>query len=148
MKRTVREARDDGITDLAAALAYYSFLAIPAVLLVAVGVFSLVASPDAITTLMEELGTVLPAETTELIGSTLERLSQNESSSIVMTLVGFVLALWTTTGAMTALMRALNRAYDREETGGFAASGSSRSRRSPCCSSRLPSCSGCSCSGR
>jgi membrane protein len=120
LKRTMKEALDDGITDLAAALAYYSFLAIPAVLLVAVGVFSLVASADAITTLMEELGAVLPAETTELIGSSLERLSQNEGSSLVMAAIGFVLALWTTTGAMTALMRALNRAYDRDETRGFA----------------------------
>jgi membrane protein len=120
LKRTMREALDDGITDLAAALAYYSFLAIPAVLLVAVGVFSLVASPDAITTVMEELGAILPADTTALIGSSLERLSQNEGSSLVMTAIGFVLALWTTSGAMTALMRALNRAYDRDETRGFA----------------------------
>jgi membrane protein len=119
LKRTVREALDDGITDQAAALAYYSFLAIPAVLLVAVGVFSLVASPDAITTVMEKLGAVLPADVTELIGSTLDRLSQNNGSSIVLTAVGFVLALWTTTGAMTALMRALNRAYERDETRGF-----------------------------
>ena len=37
-----------------------------------------------------------------------------------MTAIGFVLALWTTTGAMTALMRALNRAYDRDETRAFA----------------------------
>jgi membrane protein len=119
LKRTIREALDDGITDQAAALAYYSFLAIPAVLLVAVGLFSLVASPDAITTLMDKLGAVLPAETTELIGSSLERMSQNEGSSIVVTVIGFVLALWTTTGAMTALMRALNRAYERKETRGF-----------------------------
>jgi len=36
-----------------------------------------------------------------------------------MTIVGFVLALWTTTGAMTAFMRALNRAYDRDEKRNF-----------------------------
>jgi membrane protein len=119
VKRSVKEALDDGITDLAAALAYYSFLAIPAVLLVAVGVFSLAASPDAITTLMEKLGAVLPPQTTDLIGSSLERLSQNQGSSIVMTAIGFVLAVWTTTGAMTALMRALNRAYERDESRGF-----------------------------
>jgi len=33
--------------------------------------------------------------------------------------VGFVLAAWTTTGAMTSFMRAVNRAYDRGETRGF-----------------------------
>jgi membrane protein len=118
-KRAVKQSLDDGITDLAAGLAYYSFLAIPAVLLLALGIFSLAASPGAITRLMEELGAIVPAETTELLGSSLRRLNQNESGGLAMTAVGFVLALWTTTGAMTSFMRALNRAYDRKETRSF-----------------------------
>jgi membrane protein len=117
--RAAKKALADGITDLAAALAYYSFLAIPAVLLVAVGLFTLIASPDAITTLMEKIGSVAPSQTTELLGGSLRRLNQNQSSSVIMTIVGFVLALWTTTGAMTSFMRALNRAYDRDETRNF-----------------------------
>jgi membrane protein len=117
--RAAKKALADGITDLAAALAYYSFLAIPAVLLVAVGLFTLIASPEAITTLMDKIGTVAPSQTTELLGGSLRRLNQNQSSSVIMTIVGFVLALWTTTGAMTSFMRALNRAYDRDETRNF-----------------------------
>jgi membrane protein len=117
--RAAKKSLADGITDLAAALAYYSFLAIPAVLLVAVGLFTLIASPDAITTLMDKIGQVAPSQTAELLGGSLRRLNQNQSSSIVMTIVGLVLALWTTTGAMTAFMRALNGAYDREETRNF-----------------------------
>jgi membrane protein len=117
--RAAKKSLSDGITDLAAALAYYSFLAIPAVLLVALGLFTLIASPDAITTLMDKIGQVAPSQTTELLGDSLRRLNQNQSSSLVMTIVGFVLALWTTTGAMTAFMRALNRAYDREEKRNF-----------------------------
>ncbi|HEY3070879.1 MAG TPA: hypothetical protein VGJ34_11250, partial [Gaiellaceae bacterium] len=54
--RAAKKSLADGITDLAAALAYYSFLAIPSVLLVAVGLFTLIASPDAITTLMDKIG--------------------------------------------------------------------------------------------
>jgi membrane protein len=117
--RAAKKSLADGITDLAAALAYYLFLAIPAILLVAVGLFTLIASPDAITTLMDKIGTVTPSQTTELLGGSLRRLQQNQSSSVVMTIVGLVLALWTTTGAMTALMRALNRAYERDEGRNF-----------------------------
>jgi membrane protein len=117
--RAGKKSLADGITDLAAALAYYSFLAIPSVLLVAVGLFTLIASPDAIGTLMDKVGNVAPAQTTELLGGSLRRLNENQSSSVVMTVVGFVLALWTTTGAMTAFMRALNRAYDRDESRNF-----------------------------
>ena len=119
VKRAGKKALADNITDLAAALAYYSFLAIPSVLLVAVGVFTLVASPSAIQTLMGKLGHIVPAQTTELLGGSLMRLNQHQSSSLVVTIVGFVLAGWTTTCAMTAFMRALNRAYDRTETRNF-----------------------------
>src|SRR6187431_1254507 len=117
--RAGKQALAHGITDLAAALAYYSFLAIPAVLLVAVGLFSLFASPDGITTLIDKLGTVVPSQATQLIEDSLRRMNENKSGSIVMVIVGFVLALWTTMGAMTAFMRAVNRAYDREEGRGF-----------------------------
>ena len=119
VKRSFKEAKDDQITDLAAALAYYSFLAIPSTLLVAVGAFSLAAGPEAITTLIDKLRGVVPAQAADLLGESLARASRNQGSSLVMTIVGFLLALWATTGAMTAFMRALNRAYDRDETRGF-----------------------------
>jgi membrane protein len=118
-KRAVKEALDDGITDAAAALAYYLFLAIPAAMLLALGVFGLLAGPGAVDTLVDKLGTVAPAETVTLVRESLERLVANQGGSAALVSVGAVLALWTSTGAMTALMRALNRAYDREETRGF-----------------------------
>src|SRR5215467_11716681 len=52
LKRAFKRANEDHITNLAAALAYYAFLAIPAILLIAAGVFGLVAGPDAVNTLI------------------------------------------------------------------------------------------------
>jgi membrane protein len=117
--RAGKESLNDQITDLAAALAYYSFLAIPSILLVALGVFSAFADPSAVQTLIDKVGSVAPAEVTALLDDSLTRMSQNDSGSWAMAAVGFVLAFWTTTGAMTSLMRALNRAYDQDETRGF-----------------------------
>ena len=117
--RAGKRALAHGVTDLAAALAYYSFLAIPAVLLVAVGLFSLFASGDSIATLIDKLGTVVPSQATQLLDDSLRRMNENKSGSLAMVVVGFVLALWTTTGAMTSFMRAVNRAYDRDESRGF-----------------------------
>ena len=119
VKRAGKEALADGITDLSAALAYYSFMAIPAVLLVAIGVFTLVASASDIASLLDQLGKVVPSQTTQLLHDSLTRLNNKPSSGVIMTIVGFVLAIWSTTGAMTAFMRALNRAYDRKETRNF-----------------------------
>jgi membrane protein len=117
--RATKQALAHGITDLAAALAYYSFLAIPAVLLVAVGLFSLFAGGDAISTLIDKLGTIIPSQATQLLDDSLRRMNENKGGSLATAVVGFVLAAWTTTGAMTSFMRAVNRAYDRGETRGF-----------------------------
>jgi membrane protein len=118
--RAGKESLDDHVTNLAAAIAYYSFLAIPASLLILVGVFSLTAGPGAIDTIMNKLEGIAPEEALTLIRDTLERVTQTASSSgITMLVVGSVLALWTLTGAMDTLMWALNSAYDREETRGF-----------------------------
>ena len=57
--RAGKQSLADQITDSAAALAYYGFMALPAVLLLALGFFSLIASPSAIDSLMERLETDL-----------------------------------------------------------------------------------------
>jgi membrane protein len=114
-----KRAVANDITDLAAALAYYSFLAIPSVLLVALGLFSLFASPESISSLIDTFGKVVPTQTTQLLDSSLRRMNDNKGGSLVLTLVGLGLAFWTTIGAMTAFIRATNRAYDVKETRGF-----------------------------
>ena len=118
--RAGKESLKDHITNLAASLAYYAFLAIPAILLVAVGIFSLVADADAVDSIVQRLGRVMPEEGVTLIEQTLERITETQANSgIAMVIVGSVLAIWTVTGAMETLMWALNSAYDREETRGF-----------------------------
>ncbi|MDQ3874482.1 MAG: YihY/virulence factor BrkB family protein, partial [Actinomycetota bacterium] len=118
-KRAVRESLDDQITDAAAALAYYAFLALPALLLLAVGLFSLFAGEDAIDTMMDKLGEVAPAETVRVLDRSLKQVTQNQGGGVAMIAVGTAVALWTATGAMAALIRALNTAYDRKETRGY-----------------------------
>lgn len=117
-KRAGRSAVDHEIPDSAAAIAFYTFLAIPAVLLISVGVFSIFAGPSAIETIIDKLGTVVPAEAVTLLQSSLERTTQ-EGGGLTMILVGGAVALWTASGAANAVMRALNRIYESKETRGF-----------------------------
>src|SRR6266567_3512556 len=119
LKRAGREALDDNITNIAAALAYYAFLAIPSVLLVAVGVFSLVAGPSAVTTIVDKLGTVMPGQATSLIRGSLNNMTKQNVTGITIIGIGGLLALWSVGGAMQNLMWALNVAYNRKETRGF-----------------------------
>ena len=117
--RAAKGFMNDNGTMLASALAYSSFFAIPSVLLVTVGVFTLVAGPDTITNLMAHFSTVMPGQATELLGKSLKNLDAHPASSVVMTVIGFVLALWSTTSAMNAYMLAINLAYDRKDKRSF-----------------------------
>ena len=118
--RAVKEALDDHVTNLAAALAYYAFLAIPSLLLVAVGAFSLFAGPEAVSSIVDRLSSVMPREAVTLVDDALRRLTEQQASTgVAMAAVGLILALWSLTGAMQTLMWALNEAYDRDETRGF-----------------------------
>jgi len=68
---------------------------------------------------MDRLEGVVPAEATQLIEESLTRVTENQSGGLILIVLGLLLALWTTTGAMNALMRGLNRVYAREETRSF-----------------------------
>ena len=119
-QRAGKETVDDNMPMAASALAYASFFAIPSVLLLAVGIFSLAASPETIADLMDRFGAFMPSEATQLLGDSLRRLEARPSTGVLVTAFGFALALWASTSAMTTYMQALNRAYDREDARSFA----------------------------
>ena len=81
LKRAFKSASEDHVTSLAAALAYYAFLAIPATLLIAAGIFGLVAGPDAVDTLIDKLHGIVPAEVTDLVRGSLNRLTETQGTS-------------------------------------------------------------------
>ena len=117
--RAGKKFLDNNAMMLASALAYSTFFAIPSVLLVVVGLFTLIAGPDTITTLMQHFSTFMPAQATSLLKQSLLRADAHPASSIVLTVIGFVLAVWSVTGAMNAYMLALNIAYERKDRRSF-----------------------------
>ena len=119
LRRALKKFNRDHMTNIAAALAYYAFLAIPSALLIAVGLFGLLAGPDAVSTVIDKLHGVIPAQATSLLEDSLKTLTQHKGTSITVLTVGGVLAFWSLTGAMQNLMWAFNIAYDRDEGRGF-----------------------------
>lgn len=119
LRSAVREARDDGVSTVARALAYSLFLAIPAATLVILGVFSLVADAGTVEDVLDRAGAVMPQEAVVLLRDSLQRSSESAAGGLLMTVAGFVLAAWTTTSAATTLMEGLTRAYDRDEERAF-----------------------------
>jgi membrane protein len=105
---------------VARALAFSLFLAIPAFLLVVLGIFSIVADASTVESLIDRARTVMPEEAATLLRDSLRRSAGSTGSGIVMTLVGFALALWTTTSAATTLMKSVTIAFGGEDSRGFA----------------------------
>ena len=119
VRRAFKEFNRDHMTNIAAALAYYAFLAIPSALLLGAGVFSLVAGPHAISTLIGKLHGVVPGQATNLLDGSLRTMTQHHGTGVTILSIGAVLALWSLTGAMQNVMWASNIAYDIDEGRGF-----------------------------
>lgn len=119
VRRAVTRSLNDDVPLFASAVAYSAFLAIPAALLVVTGLFSLVVSPQAISDLMDRFAEIVPAEAAMLLEDSLTQLADRPGSGVLLTIVGLVLAIWATTGAMTGLMTAVNVAYGVEDRRGF-----------------------------
>ncbi len=113
--KAVRTGLKNNATDVAASLAYYGFLAIPAILLVAVGAFGIFADPGVVDSLIDRLDGVVPAEALTLIDDTLTRVTDSAGGGAGLAVVGLLLAVWTASGAMSALMRGLNAVHGRSE---------------------------------
>ena len=119
LKRAFKRFNNDHMTNIAAALAYYAFLAIPSSLLLAAGLFGLLAGPNAVNDVIDKLHGILPAQAISLLEGSLKNLAANNGTSIAVLAVGVALAIWSLTGAMQNVQWALNLAYDRDEGRGF-----------------------------
>ena len=119
LRGAVREAREDDVPMVAQALAFSLFLAIPAFLLVVLGVFSLVADASTVESLIDRMRTVIPEEAATLLGDSLRRSAGSTGSGLVLTVVGFALALWTTTSAAATLMKSVTVAFGGKDSRSF-----------------------------
>jgi len=115
VRRSLTEAKRDGISTTAQALAYTLFLAIPSACLVVLGVFSLLASPANVDGLVQRANGAIPAEATTLLSDSLHRSTESPHSGIVMTILGAVLALWATSSAATTLMQGISTTFDTRD---------------------------------
>jgi membrane protein len=111
LKRTVREFKEDNLTDWAAALTYYSILAIFPALLALVSAVGLLGSSTT-QSLIDNLGTVAPGPAKDIVTSALENLQKNQGAAGILFIVGLATALWSASGYVAAFMRASNAIYD------------------------------------
>jgi membrane protein len=114
LKRTVREFREDDLTDRAAALTYYAILSIFPALMVLVSILGLIGE-SATDPLIENLGTVAPGPAQEIFTNAIRGLEESRGTAGVLFVVGLALALWSASGYIGAFTKAANMIWDVEE---------------------------------
>jgi membrane protein len=114
LKRTVREFKDDNLTDWAAALTYYGVLAIFPALIVLTSILGLVGE-SATKPLLDELGNFAPGPAKDIITNAIKNLQGDQGAAGVLFVVGLLAALWSASGYVAAFMRASNAIYDMDE---------------------------------
>jgi membrane protein len=121
LKATVQEFVRDDALGLAAQLAYYLILAIFPFILFLVAVLDAFgsSSPQFVNELFDYLRRVMPAQVFDLIEAYTERTLRNEDTAPGLLSVGILGTIWAASGAFAALINALNRAYDVQETRPF-----------------------------
>jgi len=111
-RRTLFEAGDDQLTDLAAALTYYAVLSIFPALIAVVSLLGRIG--DAQTTvaqLVDVMGRFVPADAMDQLEPIVTNLVNNQGAGLGL-LIGLLAALWTASNYVNAFARAMNRIYE------------------------------------
>src|SRR3954447_16265173 len=97
LRRTVREFKEDNLTDLAAALTYYGVLAIFPALLALVSILGVIGH-SATQPLLENLNTVAPGPAKSIFTSAIHNVQHGNGASGVVFVVSLAVALWSASG--------------------------------------------------
>jgi membrane protein len=114
LKRTIREFKEDNLTDWAAALTYYGVLAIFPAILALVSIVGLLGQ-DTTDTLIENVSDVAPGAAKDIVTDAIKNLQSDQGAAGILFVVGLAGALWSASGYVAAFMRASNSIYDVPE---------------------------------
>ncbi|MDQ3898684.1 MAG: YihY/virulence factor BrkB family protein, partial [Actinomycetota bacterium] len=117
LKRAVQEFKTDRGTLIAAGMGFYWFLAVFPALIAAVGIIGLVnLTPSLVADIQKAITTALPGSAARILADAVKNATDRSSgSSVVATVIGLAVALWSASSGMVALQAGMDVAYDVEE---------------------------------
>ncbi|MFI6514213.1 YihY/virulence factor BrkB family protein [Spirillospora sp. NPDC050679] len=113
-RRTVREFGDDDLLDWAAALTYYGVLSLFPGLIMMVSLVGLVGVSGR-QTLVDNVRQFAPGRTRDTVIEIIESLQGTAPTASLLAASGLLVALWSASRYVAALIRALNAVYDMPE---------------------------------
>jgi membrane protein len=112
-RRVIHEMLQDDCFGRAAQLAYYFLFALFPFFLMLTTLLGYLPVPNLMDRILEMLGQMLPGEALQLVQENVRDLVTKPRGGLLS--FGLLAALWTSSSAITAIIDALNRAYDVEE---------------------------------
>jgi membrane protein len=120
LRRVFDDVSRTNISLVAAGLAFFAFLAIPAALTALVALYGLVFDPAAVGKQIDEMQGLIPTEAVSIVTSILTSITLSSNSKLgAAFLVSLLLALWSIRSGTASLMSAVNVAYEESEKRGF-----------------------------
>ncbi|MFC8452341.1 YihY/virulence factor BrkB family protein [Kitasatospora sp. NPDC057223] len=114
LRRTGEEFLEDELPDRAAALTYYSVLAIFPALLVLVSILGVIGR-SATDGVLDNLQSLAPGAARDILRNAVHQLQNNGGTSTILMIVGLAGALWSASGYVAAFIRSSNAVYDIRE---------------------------------
>jgi membrane protein len=117
LKRALGEFKADRGTLIAAGMGFYWFLAVFPALIAAVGVIGLLNLTDSLVAdIQKAIETTLPGSAAGILVDAVGKANEKAGgSSLVATVIGLALALWSASSGMVALQAGMDVAYDVED---------------------------------
>ena len=113
--------REHNLTLVAAGVAFYAFLALVPSLVAFISIYGLVADPKDVTRQVQDIASALPKEVQDFLVFQLTSIVNADRSGVSITLaIAVLLALWSASGGMTALITGIHVALERDEPKSFA----------------------------
>ncbi|MGY2079488.1 YihY/virulence factor BrkB family protein [Modestobacter sp. SYSU DS0657] len=120
VKRAWAENNADNMPIIAGGVAFFAFLSIFPALIATISIYGLVASPEQVAEQIEALSDQLPESAQEILTEQLTDITSNAGGALTFGLIASVLgALWTASGGVNNMVKAVNIAYDEVETRNF-----------------------------
>jgi membrane protein len=112
-KRIWQEVQEDNSFGYAAQLAYYFLFALFPFMIFLMTLVGYLPIPNLMEQIMGLLGRILPQEALGLVRDNVNEVVSNQRGGLLS--FGILLALWSSSNAVTAVMDAFNRTYDVQE---------------------------------
>jgi membrane protein len=119
LKATVQEFQRDDALGLAAQLAYYLILALFPFILVLVSLMGTFGSQELASEVLSYFRQLMPQQAYEVIETFTGNIISGRAEAPGLMSFGILFTIWVASGAFAALINALNRAYDVQETRPF-----------------------------